>query len=579
MTTTLRVALAQMNPKVGDLSGNTKHIIEYLKQAREAAVDLILFPELAITGYPPEDLVLLPSFVTDNLRCLEDIAREAQGLAAVVGFVDRREHALFNGAALLADGGIAAVYHKICLPNYGVFDELRYFTPGSEVLVAEIKNSGVRFAINICEDIWTNAGVSEHAAAHGAQLIVNISASPYEMRKPSQREALLRALATRTNAHVVYVNLLGGQDELLFDGQAFIVEAGGKLLFRSEQFVEKLFIHEVTIEATPKPPAPSAWAYAVKNVVIDLPVKNEKPAIAAPVISPYPDDVQAVFEALVLGTRDYVRKNGFTKVLLGLSGGIDSALTAVIATHALGAENVVGVLMPSRFTSTDSNDDALALARNLKIKTITLPIEEAVTAFEKILAPAFDNRPRDVTEENLQARVRGMLLMALSNKFNWLLLTTGNKSEYATGYCTLYGDMAGALAVLKDVAKTLVYRLAAWINQQQEVIPRNSIARPPSAELRPDQRDQDTLPPYDILDRLVAAHIENNHGLEEMAGELAIADPRVVTEFLRMSARSEFKRRQAPPGIKITSRAFGRERRMPITNGYVPERAAVLKKT
>jgi NAD+ synthase (glutamine-hydrolysing) len=580
MTTTLRIALAQMNPKVGDLLGNTNKIIEYIDQARAAAAELITFPELTITGYPPEDLVFLPAFVEDNLRCLQKIAIHAQGVAAIVGFVDRAGGSLFNGAALLANGAVAGVYHKICLPNYGVFDEKRYFEPGREIFVADIcsrQNApALRFAINICEDIWAHAGVSEFAAAQGAQVIVNISASPYEIRKPAQREALLRALATRTNAHVLYVNLLGGQDDLLFDGQAFVVEAGGRLLFRSEQFSEKLFINDMTIDTSLPRPAQGVWAYGVKNVVIELPEKTEKPPVPVPEISPYLDDEQTVFEALVLGTRDYVRKNGFNKVLLGLSGGIDSALTAAVAARALGPENVVGVLMPSQFTAKDSNDDALVLARNLRIKTITLPIEETIAAFEKTLAPVFESRPRDITEENLQARARGMLLMALSNKFNWLLLSTGNKSEYATGYCTLYGDMAGAFAVLKDVSKTMVYRLSHWVNRQQEIIPRNTIVRPPTAELRPNQRDQDTLPPYDLLDRMIAAHVENNRGFDDMTCELALAEPKVASEFLRMVTRSEFKRRQGPPGIKITSRAFGRERRIPITNGYNPNSAILI---
>ena len=581
MTTTVRVALAQMNPKVGDLPGNTNKIIEYIEQARAAAADLIVFPELALTGYPPEDLVFLPSFVEDNLRCLQKIATHAQGITAIVGFVDRAGGSLFNGAALLANGAVAGVYHKMCLPNYGVFDEKRYFEPGKEIFLADIrgmKNSAtLRFAINICEDIWTGAGVSEFAASQGAQVIVNLSASPYDVRKPAQREALLRALATRTNAHVLYVNILGGQDDLLFDGQAFIVEAGGRLILRSEQFSEKLFVSDITVdESLPRPPQ-GAWSYSIKNVVIELPAKNQKPPIPAPEISPSRDDEQNVLDALILGTHDYVRKNGFNKVLLGLSGGIDSALTAAIAVQAFGSENVIGVLMPSQFTGKESIDDALALARNLRIKTFTLPIEEPVAAFEKTLAPVFENRPRDITEENLQARVRGMLLMALSNKFNWLLLSTGNKSEYATGYCTLYGDMAGAFAVLKDVPKTMVYRLAHLTNRQQEIIPHNTIVRPPTAELRPNQRDQDTLPPYDVLDRMIGAHVENNRGLHDMTSELKLAEPGTVAEFMRMVARSEFKRRQAPPGIKITSRAFGRERRMPITNGYNPNSALIEK--
>lgn len=567
MTQTLRVALAQMNPTVGDLPGNTARIIDYIERAKQAAADLIIFPELTITGYPPEDLVLLPSFVTDNLQCLQKIAVSVNGLAAVVGFVDRPDASgLFNSAALLADRAVAGVYHKICLPNYGVFDEKRYFTPGNKVLLANIR--GVRIAINICEDIWTNGGVSEFAAAHGAQVIANLSASPYNLGKAAEREALLHKLATSTNAFVLYVNTLGGQDELLFDGQTFIFDADGKLLLRGEQFVEKLFVSDIMVDTTRPRPSASPWSYGLKEVVVSLPTSEARPSrlSGVPLLADPLDDLQEVFNALVLGTRDYIRKNGFNKVVLGLSGGIDSALTAVIAVHALGPDNVFGVLMPSRFTARESMDDAIALARNLGMKTTTIPIDEIVTVFEKALAPQFENRPRDITEENLQARIRGMLLMSLANKFNWLVLTTGNKSEYATGYCTLYGDMAGAFAVLKDVPKTLVYRLSTFINQREDIIPGNTIRRPPTAELRPNQFDQDTLPPYDLLDRMISAHMENNQSLADMTGDGVPRD--VASEFLRMVVRSEFKRRQAPPGTKTTTRAFGRDWRMPITNSY-----------
>ena len=566
MSQILRVALAQMNPTVGDLAGNTARIIDYIQQARQQAADLLVFPELAITGYPPEDLVLLPSFVTDNLQCLQKISSHVDSLAAVVGFVDRRGSSLFNGAALLANRSVVEIYHKICLPNYGVFDEKRYFEAGREVLIAEVR--GVRIATNICEDIWTNAGVSEFAASSGAQAIVNISASPFNIGKPAQREALLRALATRTNAYVFYVNILGGQDELLFDGQAFVVDPEGRVLFRSEQFEDRLFLVDIAVDTSRSRPAAGAWSYGLREVNVALPQSAPREPLGAPTLAPYPDEPEMVLQALVLGTRDYVRKNGFSKVLLGLSGGVDSALTAVIAAQALGPENVVGVLMPSRFTIKDSNDDAVALARNLRLKTIALPIEDIVTAFERILAPAFEGRPRDTTEENLQARVRGMLLMSLSNKFNWLLLTTGNKSEYATGYCTLYGDMAGAFAVLKDVPKTLVYRLSYFVNRAEEKIPLNTIRREPTAELRTDQRDQDTLPPYQLLDLMIHGFVENNRGVSEMVQDGVPRDR--AEEFVRMVARSEFKRRQAPPGVKITARAFGRERRMPITSGYTP---------
>lgn len=567
MTETLRVALAPTNAVVGNLPGNSARIIAGIEQAQRLDADLVVFPELCITGYPPEDLVFLPSFVTDNLQCLHKIARHVHKLAAVVGFVDRADGpGLFNSAAVLADGAVAGVYHKICLPNYGVFDEKRYFTPGSHTLVANIR--GVRIAINICEDIWANGGVSEFAAARGALVIANLSASPYTIGKAAEREALLRKLAMSTRSYVLYVNTVGGQDELLFDGQAFIFDADGKLLLRGEQFVERLFVGDIVVDtARPRPPQGS-WSYGVKEVAVSLPAGTirrphlqEVPALAA-----LPDEEEEVLDALVLGTRDYVRKNGFQRVVLGLSGGIDSALTAFIAARAIGAENVFGALMPSSFTARESTEDALALAGTLGMKTLTIPIDEIVTAFERALAPVFGDRPRDTTEENIQARVRGVLLMALSNKFNWLLLTTGNKSEYATGYCTLYGDMAGTFAVLKDVPKTLVYRLARFINKTEEIIPDNTIRRPPTAELRPGQLDQDTLPAYDVLDRMIRAHVEDNCSLADMVEDGV--PPETAAEFMRMVVRSEFKRRQAPPGIKITARAFGRERRMPITNGY-----------
>lgn len=564
MTRTVRVALAQMNPLVGDLQGNSKRIISFIEQAKAAAADVVVFPELTLTGYPPEDLVLLPSFVTENLHCLQNVAAQVHGLAAVVGFVDE-QNSLLNGAALLADGGVAAVYHKVCLPNYGVFDEKRYFASGKKILLVDIR--GVCFAVNICEDIWEEAGISEFAAAHGAQVIANLSASPYNMGKAAERETLVRKLATETNAAVLYVNCVGGQDELVFDGQSMIVNPDGHLVWRGEQFVEKLMVADIAVDTNRPRPPQGAWFYELQRVSVSLPEPPRRPAISIPPAKPW-NELQEVLEALVLGTRDFVRKNGFSKTVLGLSGGIDSALTAAIAVQALGADNVVGVLMPSRFTSQESIDDAAALAANLGIKTITAPIEEAVLAFEKTLKPVFENRPRDVTEENLQARARGMILMALTNKFGWLALTTGNKSEYATGYCTLYGDMVGGFAVLKDVPKTLVYRLSRFMNNHSPIIPENTIQRPPTAELRPNQRDQDTLPPYEILDRMISAHLEDHVGLADLASQ---GIPReTASRFLAMLHRSEFKRRQAPPGIKITTRAFGRDRRMPITHGYKP---------
>jgi len=579
MTQYLRLALAQINCTVGDIPGNAARIIHYLEQARAAKANLVLMPELAITGYPPEDLLLRQDFVEANLQALEKVVQATRGLAALVGFVEREGETIFNAAAVCVDGRLLTTYRKICLPNYGVFDEKRYFQPGHQPLI--LKLGELRVGVSICEDIWIDGVIEYEVAAGAADFIVNISASPYHWKKGDEREFLLTSRVRNNHVYLAYVNTVGGQDELLFDGRSFIFAPNGQPLLRGKKFEEQFIIHDLAVDtalarnagAAGKPIAASAAKnFALREIPFEIPAAFFPTQASAPNLAPHLDDDEEVFHALVLGTRDYVRKNGFKKVVLGLSGGIDSALTAVVAVEALGPENVIGVLMPSRFNISASAEDALDLAKRLGMQTFTIPINEPVAAMENLLAPAFVGRERDAAEENLQARVRGMILMALSNKFGWLVLTTSNKSEAAVGYATLYGDMAGGFGVLKDVPKTFVYRLANWVNRVrfhgEAVIPQRTIDRPPSAELRPDQTDQDSLPPYDLLDQIIEAYVEENRSVAEMvAMDLPEA---TVRQAVKMIDRAEYKRRQAAPGIKITPRNFGKDRRMPITNRFQP---------
>jgi NAD+ synthase (glutamine-hydrolysing) len=538
----MRIALAQINPTVGDLEGNRWLIERAIADAMAAGADLVALPELAVTGYPPEDLVLRPSFVADNLRTLEELAPVATGITAVVGFVDRDGDRIFNAAAVIAEGRVQGVYHKHLLPNYGVFDEKRYFTPGTDILVAQV--AGVRYGVTICEDIWSPDGPHVATTAAGAELIININGSPYHMGKGRERQRLLATRARENHVALAYVNMVGGQDELVFDGQSCAVDAGGTLLARSPQFAEDLLVYDLA--AGPDAAAPDA---------------------AGPV-APEMGSAEEVYAALVLGVRDYFTKNGFQGACLGLSGGIDSSLTAAVAADALGAGNVLGVLMPSEYTSQESLTGAERLAGALRIPTVTLPIHDAFEVMLKILDPVFAGTEPGLAEENLQSRIRGNLLMAISNKTGRLVLSTGNKSEVSTGYATLYGDMAGGFAVLKDVPKTLVYDLSRWRNRNSEVIPQEVIDRPPTAELRANQLDSDSLPPYEVLDPILQAYVEGDRSPEEIVANGFPAD--VVQRVVEMVDRAEYKRRQAPPGVKITRRAFGRDRRPPITNRYRP---------
>jgi NAD+ synthase (glutamine-hydrolysing) len=574
----LRLGLAQINTTVGDFPGNLEKMLHVLTQAREAGVDLLAFPELAICGYPPEDLLLKPHFVAKNLQYLDNLAQATAGITVVAGFVDAEQDCLFNAAAVLHDGKLKGVYHKILLPNYGVFDEKRYFTPGRSCPVFWLGGFGV--GVNICEDIWSDSGPAAAEACAGAELILNISASPYHYGKAEQREKMLCSRATSNLSVVAYTNLVGGQDELIFDGASLVVDELGRTLARGREFAEDLLIVDIETETArlargqnprwclePQLAQQRGWATPEIPVALAL---TEEPKPAPPVrqltvLLPLPAEI---YHALVLGTRDYLDKNGFKKAVIGLSGGIDSSLVAAVAADALGKENVIGVGMPSRFSSPGSLADAEKLARNLGIRFLTLPIEKAYQAYLDSLAGAFDGVKPDTTEENIQARIRGNFLMALSNKFGWLVLTTGNKSEMATGYATLYGDMAGGFALLKDVPKTTVYELVHYRNQQTgcDLIPQAVIDKPPSAELRPGQRDTDTLPPYDMLDPILKSYVEEDKSLDEM---LALGlDEAAVRNAVRLVDQSEYKRRQSPPGIKITARAFGRDRRLPITNKF-----------
>jgi NAD+ synthase (glutamine-hydrolysing) len=567
-----RVSLAQINPTVGDIEGNARRIIDGIAQARAVGADLVAFPELVITGYPPEDLLFKSAFIEANLAALADVTKAARGLTAIVGFVDRRQD-LFNAAAVIHDGALAGVYHKQFLPNYGVFDENRYFQAGREASVFSIGTTGV--AVNVCEDLWYPTGPTTPQALAGAELIVTINGSPYHAGKAHFRERMIATRAADDVVWLAFVNMVGGQDELVFDGASMIVDPHGETLARGRQFVEELVTADIDLDAVFRARMQDSRRRketldAARAPVISVPGLRERPEappISVPLVEPLPR-VDEVFQALVLGTRDYVRKNGFKRVVIGLSGGIDSSLVAAIAVEALGRENVTGVTMPSPFSSRGTRDDAQRLAKNLGIEFMRVPITPVFKGFLKSLAEPFKGLKEHVTEENIQARIRGTLLMALSNKFGWLVLTTGNKSEIAVGYSTLYGDMAGGFAVIKDVPKTLVYELARHVNARagKAIIPASVIDRAPSAELRHDQKDQDTLPPYDVLDAILQLYVEESCGVADLIARGF--PPETVRKVIRMIDTAEYKRRQGPIGVKITPRAFGRDWRLPIVNRF-----------
>ncbi|HEX3393722.1 MAG TPA: NAD+ synthase [Acidimicrobiales bacterium] len=566
----LRVAACQLDLVVGDLEANVAAMLGAIERAEAEGADLAVFPELAITGYPPEDLLLKPGFVADNRKAIEKLAARTGRCAAVVGFVDAGRD-LYNAAAVCAHGSVQGVYRKRLLPNYSVFDEQRYFAPGPDEPTLFVVG-GVRVGVTICEDIWAPTGPMTDQAAGGAELMVNVSASPFYAGRLLERERMLATRASDASCALVYVNLVGGQDELVFDGASLVVDADGGLVARGPQFAEAVMVVDIDVRPVFRKrlldPRGRAVAPALEAVTItdhsDERVDAAEPGLAEPL-----DRVREVYEALVLGTRDYVTKNGFSDVVIGLSGGIDSSLAAILAVDALGADHVHGVAMPSRFSSAGSNDDAKEMADQLGIDFRVIAIEAAHAALLDMLDPWFAGTEEGLAEENVQARVRGVVLMALSNKFGWMVLATGNKSEMAAGFATLYGDMAGGFAVIKDVPKTLVYDLCRDRNArggQRPPIPESVLDKPPSAELRADQRDDQSLPAYDELDPVLEAYIEGDMTAVDLEG--AGFDGELVRRVVALVDKAEYKRRQAPPGVRVTPKAFGKDRRLPITNHY-----------
>ena len=571
----IRIGLAQINPTVGDIKGNTLKIIRWLEKARKQDIDIVAFPELAICGYPAEDLLLRQRFIDDCEAAIERIAAKVGRMVAVVGYPRLEGKVLRNSAAVIHNRKLVSACSKIHLPNYGVFDEKRYFNPGMNTCVLSLGKA--RIGISICEDIWHKDVVAAQVGRAGAGLILNISCSPYQIGKGIEREALMMDRAKENKACVAYLNVVGGQDELVFDGHSVITGPAGGVIARAKQFEEDLIVADLDEKALRHPVRSAAASgggrasggargVPVRTIEVTARLGARKKKLAPRIMKPM-GRLEEIYRAIVLGTRDYVKKNGFRRVVIGLSGGIDSALVATVAADALGSENVVGVGMPSRYSSRSSVTDARKLARNLGIEFKKIGIEKVFRAYSGSMGPDFRRPVHDVAEENIQARIRGNILMALSNKYGWLVLTTGNKSELAVGYCTLYGDLAGGFAILKDVPKTLVYELSAYRNSIAEpVIPASIMTKPPSAELRPDQKDEDTLPPYEILDPVLDMFVVGDLGIDSI---VAKGYPRgIVRRVAGLVDGNEYKRRQGPPGIKITTRAFGKDRRMPITNRY-----------
>jgi NAD+ synthase (glutamine-hydrolysing) len=559
----LRVAACQINTVVGDLEGNARRILDALSEAEGDGADLAVFPELTVTGYPPEDLLSRPAFIADNLAVFARIAASTGACAAVVGYVDTDPSGrLVNAAAVCVDGRVAGRYFKRLLPNYGVFDEQRWFIPGAGPPTRYVV-AAVPVGVTICEDMWSAAGPMAEQAAAGARLLVNLNASPYSQGRRSQRLEVVADRVAETGCPIVYVNQVGGQDELVFDGASVMVDAGGAIVASAGQFVEEVLVADLDVDPGGPPPDADAG-----TVTVSTRPQRTSMARAANRLAPVLDPEAEVYEALVLGTRDYVAKNGFTDAVIGLSGGIDSSLVAAIAVDALGSGRVHGVTMPSRYSSDGSVADAVTLAANLGVEVATVAIEEAHRALSSSLAPLLGGETSGLTDENLQSRIRGVLLMALSNARGWIVLTTGNKSEMATGYSTLYGDSAGGFAVIKDVPKTLVYALCRYRNRRAgfDLIPDPVLTKAPSAELRPDQRDDESLPPYSVLDPVVAGYVEGDRSADDLIA--AGLDPAAVARVVALVDRAEYKRRQMPPGVRISGKAFGKDRRMPITNHY-----------
>ena len=586
----LRIAMVQMNPIVGDLDGNAARIIAWIREARKAKADLVTFPELSITGYPPEDLLLKTRFIEDNRRALQKVVKQVHGITAVVGYVEHGGssaqpltspsvlpagcHELYNAAAIIAGGRVISTYCKWHLPNYGVFDESRYFHSGKRLPLLMLH--GVAVGINICEDIWLPEGPTRAQAAAGAEIIMNINASPFHIGKSRYREHMLATRARENGVIVTYTNMVGGQDELVFDGNSLILDQTGEVTARGKAFEEDMIVADLDAEPVArnrmrhsgKKLLATGLAGTIERITVRKAPFRRKRSRSIPSDVAQLEPLEEVYRALTLGIRDYVKKNGFKRVVIGLSGGIDSALTMVLAVDALGAGNVLAVFMPSPYTSRESREDVADLVRRLGVKLLTIPITRTFRSYLSALEKPFHGTRPDVTEENIQARIRGNLLMALSNKFGHLVLTTGNKSEMSVGYATLYGDMAGGFAVIKDVPKTMVYELAHLRNRAGDspAIPKRVLERAPTAELKPNQRDEDSLPSYAVLDPILKAYVEDDRSVKDIVK--AGFDRNVVARVVRLVDQSEYKRRQAPIGIKITHRALGKDRRMPITNGY-----------
>jgi len=564
----IRICLAQINAKVGDFKGNLKKIRDSLKASRKYQSDIVLFPELALTGYPPEDLLLKKDFIDESSKTLKKIAPNTENVISIVGYPESDKGKLFNSAAIFANGKLRSSYRKTCLPNYGVFDEKRYFQEGN--LPIRFEFNGIIFGVTICEDIWDPNGPGKYLASQGkVDILLNLSSSPFYSDKRKIREELIQKRAKQYKTTIAYVNLVGGQDELIFDGASLVINEKGKTILRGKSFDEDLIFFDFEVPPQKQPKKALSSKSNIKNVKLSLPKKSPKTSLPPAKRLAVLEETEEVYKALTLGAQDYFRKNGFKKAVLGLSGGIDSALTAAIAVDALGSENVIGILMPSPYSSKGSVKDSLTLAKNLDIKTHTIEIAPAMKALQDMLKPVFKKTSPGIAEENLQARIRGNVVMAFSNKFGWLALTTGNKSETSVGYCTLYGDMAGGFALIKDVSKTWVYKLSNYYNKlkNRDVIPKAIIKKAPSAELRPNQKDTDSLPDYDLLDAMLLNYVEKDCGLKDL---IALGFPKKEAQrVIKLVNLSEYKRRQGPPGIKITSKSFGKDRRLPITNGFI----------
>ncbi|MBP9561108.1 MAG: NAD+ synthase [Syntrophorhabdaceae bacterium] len=566
MTDSIRIAMCQINPTVGDLKGNKDKILDYLQKAESYDADIICFPELAITGYPPEDLILKPHFVRENINMIKELSKDVGEVIVICGFIDKEEDRVYNAASVIYKGAIYGIYHKALLPNYGVFDEKRYFKPGGEPIVFQYGQ--IKFGVNICEDIWFKEGPTRFQAMASAALIININASPYQDGKIMVREEVVRSQARESGVFIAYTNMVGGQDELVFDGGSMLLDKEGNVILRANQFVECILYGDIPLASLKKEEDSSkkkGWSHRIIKISDSIPKKKRDPIFSE--IFSYLEPEEEIYKALVLGLKDYVFKNKFNKVVIGLSGGIDSSLVCTIACDAIGNENVFGVFMPSKYTSHESREDVFRLVKNLDITIYETPIDSIFESYLYSLNPFFKGLDEGITEENIQARIRGNILMAFSNKFSWLVLTTGNKSEMSVGYATLYGDMAGGFAVIKDIPKTMAYKLCEYRNRKNEIIPRRVLTKEPSAELKPNQKDTDTLPKYELLDTILKAYVEENKSIDDIIVYTGIA-ANIVHKVIKMIDKSEYKRRQSPPGIKITPLAFGKDRRMPITNQF-----------